>query len=401
MTRDSAKAGSLGADLLQISALIWRAARALLVPLSRRALGLQVSNAEIGIRLRTFLDRNGVVTRKLGQFLALRLDILPREICEKLDELFDSSEPMDFATVRDLVQSELNGPLLDHFRSFDEAPIAVASIAQVHRAVACDGQVLAIKVQRAGIAQAFFSEIRNLRRFARVNDFLRLTGSISAKEALDEFADFTEAELHFDREGATADRLRLGLRPGCHVPEIRWDLTTARVLAMEFIDGYTVLAICRMYESGKAAEIARALPGVDLVATINRIADECFHQIFDTGFFHGDPNPGNIMIRKDGSFVFLDCGIFGELSPHEQRNLIGYQESLVHGRFLRSARYYIRLSEPTPATRMTNLEDDLAALLAQWHNALRNLELPIEQRHLSVWQGKVVCLLRRHRVRSR
>jgi ubiquinone biosynthesis protein len=295
----SARARIAVQDFKHIAVLLARAAGLLLMPLRRRLTGRAVSYAEIGIRLRLLLDESGVATRKLGQFLALRLDLLPREICEELDKLFDSAKPMERATVRDIIRSELGRSCEDVFRSFDPAPIAVASIAQVHRAVTHDGQVVAVKIQRAGIHQAFRSEIRNLRRIARLSDLLRLTGTISALETMEEFAEFTEAELHFDREGATADRLRKSARPGCHVPEIRWDLSTPRVLVMEFIEGITILAICRMFESARDADVARALPGVDLLDLLRRIADECFHQLFDIGFFHGDPNPGNILVQKD------------------------------------------------------------------------------------------------------
>jgi predicted unusual protein kinase regulating ubiquinone biosynthesis (AarF/ABC1/UbiB family) len=96
----------------------------------------------------------------------------------------------------------------------------------------------------------------------------------------------------------------------------------------------------------------------------------------------------------------VDFGIFGEVSPEQQRVLIGYQESLVRGRFRQSARHYIHLCTPTAGTRMAALEDDLTALLEQWKHALSDPELPLEQRHLAVWQSKVVRLLRHHRVRT-
>jgi ubiquinone biosynthesis protein len=252
-----------------------------------------------------------------------------------------------------------------------------------------------------GIEQEFASEIRYLRWLARLSDSLHITGTLSAAATLDEFADFTASEFDFELEGRTADRLRLGLRPGAQVPRIRWDLTTRRVLSMEFIDGVTVLAICRLHESGDDEAIERLLPGVDLQDIISRIALQSFHDMFDIGFFHGDPHPANLLIRKDGSFVFVDCGIFGELSGEEQRDLRLYTELLVEGRFRQSARHYIRVCQPTPSSRLAELEDDLTDLLARWYAMLQDADTPIERRHISVWQAEVARLLRRHHVTTR
>lgn len=363
--------------------------------------GREMTDVELGVALRVFLDGSGVVGRKLGQFLALRLDLLPPAVCLELTQLFDRGEAMPFATVRATIEAELGRPLNQLFREVAPAPVAVGSIAQVHAGVAADGERLAIKVQRPGLAEALASEIRTLRRVARVSDFLRLTGDLSAVEALDEFAESTRAELAFDKEGQTADRLRAGLSPRAYAPRIRWDLTAPRVLAMEFIDGVALLEICRLHETGRDAEIARLLPGVDLAQVVDGLAQECFHQLFEVGFFHGDPHPGNILIRSDGSFVFLDFGIFGELYPNDRANLIGYAESLVQGRLIQSARYYLRLCAPTPATRIVELEQELARVLGTWRAILLTSDSPVELRHISVWQGKVTDLLRRYHVRTR
>ena len=366
-----------------------------------RLVGREMTDTELGVKLRVFLDRSGVVGRKLGQFLALRLDLLPPAVCLELTQLFDRGEAVPFATVRATIEAELGQPLGRLFREVSPEPVAVGSIAQVHAAVAADGERLAIKVQRPGLAEALASEIRTLRRVARVSDALRLTGALSAVEALDEFAESTRAELAFDREGETADRLRAVLGPAAYAPRIRWDLTAPRVLAMEFIDGVALLEICRLHETGRSDDIARLLPGVDLAKVVDGLAQECFHQLFEVGFFHGDPHPGNILIRADGTFVFLDFGIFGELYPNDRENLIGYTESLVQGRLVQSARYYLRLCAPTPATRIVELEHELARVIGSWRAILLTPDSPVELRHISVWQGKVADLLRRYHVRTR
>ena len=366
-------------------------------PMLRRPL----SDEALGVALRDILDRSGVVGRKLGQFMAMRLDLLPRAVAAELDKLFDGADAMPFGVVQAVVEGELGRPLAQMFRSFDRQPIAVASIAQVHAAVARDGQPLAVKVQRAGISSALSSEIRILRRLATVSDALRLTGSLSAREALEEFAEFTWTELSFEVEAATSERLRTALGPRAHAPAVRWDLTSARVLSMEFVEGTTLLEVCRLHESGRTEDIALLLPGIDLRALVDLVARESFRQLFEVGLFHGDPNPGNIIIRPDGDFTFIDFGICGELLPEDRLNLRGYAESLVQGRCMDSARHYLRLCRPTSATRISELEVELSDILAQWLNVLHQHDPPIEQRHISVWQLKVAQLLRKYHVRTR
>jgi ubiquinone biosynthesis protein len=398
--RPSAWAGA-GRDLRLIASHVGFAIGLLVRRRRGRWGGRAFSDAELGAALRVFLDRSGVVGRKLGQFLALRLDLLPPAVCLELAQLFDRGEAMPFATVRTSVEAELGRPLDQMFRTVSPEPVAVGSIAQVHAAVALDGDRLALKVQRPGLAEALASEIRTLRRIAWVSDALRLTGALSAVEALDEFAESTRIELAFDREGHTADRLRSILGAKAYAPRVRWDLTAPRVLALEFIDGVSLLEICRLHETGRGGEIASLLPGVDLKAVVDGLAEECFHQLFEVGFFHGDPHPGNILIRADGVFVFLDFGIFGELYPNDRENLIGYAETLVQGRLVQSARYYLRLCAPTAATRIVELERELAAVIGAWRAVLLTPGSPVELRHISVWQGKVADLLRRHHVRTR
>lgn len=362
---------------------------------------MPLSDAELGSAMRLRLDRSGVVGRKIGQFLAMRLDLIPQAVSAELDKLFDSAEPMPFSLVRETIEQQLAAPLSDLFRSFTAEPIAVASIGQVHIAVAADGQKLAIKVQRPGIAVLLAAELRILHRLAQVSDALRLTGTLSAVDLLDEFAEFTWTELEFEKEAVTTERFRRQLGPRVRVPEVRFDLTAPRLLAMEFIEGITLLEVCRLHEAGRDDEIDRRLPGVDIGAVMERVAHESYRQHFDVGFFHGDPNPGNILVCPDGTFAFIDFGISGELNTDDRASLLGFAEMLVRGRCLESARHYLRLCTPTPATRIADLEAELVAALFAWRRILLAPDAPLEERHISVWQGRFAALLQKHRVRSR
>ncbi len=199
---------NLATDLVQLVTLLPAFVRLGVIPVVRSRLGLPVSLPDLGKRIRVFLDGGGLIYRKLGQYLAMRTDLLPAPICAELDRLFDRVSPMPFALVERVVEEELGQPWRVHFQSLEPEPIGSASVAQVHRAVAHDGTVLAVKVQRAGIREPFESGVRVFRWIARLADELRLAGQLSLQEMFEEFAAFTAGELNFENEGRSATLLR-------------------------------------------------------------------------------------------------------------------------------------------------------------------------------------------------
>jgi ubiquinone biosynthesis protein len=389
--RDISRAILLGATLLR-----WGT-----VPLLRLLAGAPLPEVEVGRRLRLMLAGLGLTFMKLGQYLAMRVDVLPPGVCSELDKLFDRAPAMSFSLVERQVEAELGASLGHLFSAFDRETVGAASVAQVHRAVARDGEVLAIKVQRPGIGPRFESDIRNLLRLARFADRVRLLGRLSLAEIAEEFGTYTRRELDFVAEATTADLLRRAMLTPGHVPRVRWDLTTSRVLAMEFVDGISLLTLCSLPPGREAEELERLLPGVDLAPMVRELAAECFHQFFDTGLFQGDPHPANFIVRPDGTCVFVDFGIYGQLGPRERRLLRLYIENLARGRLRDSARGYARLCEATPWTDVYAFERDLEEVLAAWFVVLSDPSRPLAERHMARWQGEIVKVLRRHDVRLR
>jgi len=393
--------GDLFNDLVRAGALLIAISRVGVGLGWRRLRGQPLTPRELGVRCRQFCEQRGLTYRKLGQYLAIRSDLLHPDICDELGRLFDAAMPMPFERVRQILEEELGSPLSTLFTYFDSEPVGSASVAQVHRAVACDGQTLAIKVQRLSVRRDFPSESRLLLCIARFCDLVHLAGRVSIQDLVKEFIDFTAREMDFQLEGHTADRLRRDLGAHGYVPRIRWDLTTSRVLAMEYIEGVSVLTLCRLSEAGRADEIRRLLPGVDLQRLITGLVDACFRQFFETGFFHGDPHPANILVRPDNSFVFIDCGIFGELSPEHRRDLREYIEALTEERYSDAAEYYMRLCHPTPWTDVLDWKRDLVAVLTAWHRALKDRDAPRAHRHMGWWQGRIAQTMTKHHVRMR
>lgn len=384
------------ASMITAGALMWGA-----VPLLRWLIRRPLSEAELGRRLRDAFEFFGMSFTKLGQYLALRVDLLPTGVCRELDKLFEHSTPLPVSVAKRQIERELGVSVDVLFEWFEDEPIGSATVAQVHRARTHDGRLVAVKIQRPRVRERFISDMRNLTRGAALLDILGLLGRFSLREAIAEFGAFTLRELDFREEGQTAERLRGELPDRAYAPRVHWDLTNSRILTMEFIPGFSLQRLCNLDRAGQAEEVERLLPGVDLNDLVERLADACFHQFFITGHFHGDPHPGNILVESDGRLVFIDHGIFGRLDARSRRDLRLYIQYLALGKFAQSARYYTRLCRMTEWTDVHAWERDLADVLATWHRVSGDPMAKVHERHMSRWQGEIIGAMRRHSVLMR
>src|SRR5580704_5055116 len=139
------------------------------------------------ISLRVLFERLGLTYLKMGQYLALRLDLLPPEVRRDLEQLFENVQPVEFERIRKLIEDEFGEPLEESFPKFVQNPIAAASIAQVHLATTASGIRVAVKIQRPDIERTFDSDVRLMRRFARIGDIFALAGTISLSDAVEQF----------------------------------------------------------------------------------------------------------------------------------------------------------------------------------------------------------------------
>lgn len=355
--------------------------------------GVRQPAAEIGIRVRRAFERLGITYVKLGQFLAMRFDILPEDVCRELARLFDAVPPMKIETVLATIERELGEPADEVFAEFRREPLGAASIAQVHRATLRDGTDVAIKVQRPRIIEIFAADIRNLQRLARVGDLLRILGPQSMAEAVEEFSRFTSREMDFLTEANTAERLRANRGPFEDVPRIYREYTTSRVLTMEFVDAPSLAELIHQVEDTTTP------PPVDIERALRNLAAASLRQLFVTGFFHADPHPGNILIREDGTVVFVDFGIFGQLSGDRREVFAQYIENLAMGNIEQSYRYFVRLLEPTSETDLQQLRRDVYAIMQGWYEASRQPDTPLSARHLGKYFGEFITAIKANRVR--
>ena len=351
------------------------------------------------VHIRRALEELGFTYLKLGQFLAMRFDLLPPRVCEELNKLFETAPPMSIDQVTAVIEKELAGRVSTFFSDFHVKPLGSASVAQVHKATTHDGRQVAVKVQRPGIEQVFEADMRNLHRAARIVDFSGAWPTLSFQEVTEEFATYTRRELNFILEAKTAERLRATARSYQRVPTINWELTSSRVLTMEYLEGISVARAAAMLRDGDIAAVRSVVPDFNAKLWLHRFAFASLHQLFTEGFFHADPHPGNILISSGNTVSFIDFGIFGMVSPRKRETLFRYIENVAAGDIENAFRHYAKLSTPTTATDTEMFKLRSKAVLVRWHHASQNPAAPVQDRHLGNTVGQLLAVLQDEKMR--
>ena len=267
-----------------------------------------------GERLRLALTELGPIFVKAGQVLSTRRDLVPADIADQLSLLQDQVAPFPGSAARAIVERELKSPIGQLYASFDETPLASASIAQVHAASLHDGRAVVVKVLRPGIAARIARDVRLLRSLGElVQRWHPNADKIRPLEVVAEVEKMLENELDLQREGASASLLKRNFASGVdmYVPAVEWELTTEGVLTLERVYGVSCDDIAAIDAAGIDRK-ALAVKGVRVF----------YEQVFRDNFFHADAHPGNVWVvltrREEPRFIALDFGIMGSLPEADQ-----------------------------------------------------------------------------------
>ena len=266
-----------------------------------------------GERLAQALTEAGPSFIKMGQAFATRSDLLGEEMCEDLSKLQDRLPPFPTDQARDTIERELGQTLEKLFFTFDDTPIAAASIAQVHFAVTESGQKVAVKVLRPHIEQAFQRDINLLYWIAELVENLRPElRRLKPVQVIKKLAETVEMEMDLRFEAAAADEMRENFRgdPDFFIPEIDWSRTSQRVMVTERLDGFPL-------DDRDALSNAGLIPS----EVLTKAANATFLQVFRDGFFHADVHPGNLFVMPDGAIGVVDFGIMGRIDVKTRRYL--------------------------------------------------------------------------------
>ncbi|MFB6193132.1 MAG: ABC1 kinase family protein [Candidatus Nanohaloarchaea archaeon] len=261
-------------------------------------------------RLRETFEELGPTFIKFGQILAERPDIMPEEYTGELENLQDDVPGFDSEKAKEIVDEEVG---LENFQEFEEEHIAAASIAQVHRATLKSGEEVVVKIRRPEIKEEVTTDLeileflakRGVKRSDRLSDMQLL-------KSVKEFSRWTREELNLKKEARNGERLSENLsdQEGIKIPEMYTDLTTEKVLVMEYIDGVKVSNL----EALEELEI-------DPKEVATNAMKGGLKQILRDGFFHADPHQSNFLIQEEGNLVLIDFGMMGRISDDQRKDL--------------------------------------------------------------------------------
>jgi len=284
----------------------------------------------IAREFRTLAVQMGGVMIKVGQFLSSRLDILPREITNELANLQDEVAPEPFEPIRTLIESEFGIPLQEKFAYFEETPMASASIGQAYYAKLCTKDeenepcpIVVVKVQRPQIEELVKTDLAALKIVGKwIEKYPPIKKRVNVPRLMDEFSQSLYEEMDYLNEGKNAEKFAENFKEHIEVrvPQVVWSHTTKRVLTLEDVGGIKITD----YAAIEAA-------GIDRDEVARRLLDTYLKQIFEDGFFHADPHPGNLFVQvpagNDGwRLTFVDFGMTGTLP---ERTYTGLRELLI------------------------------------------------------------------------
>lgn len=335
--------------------------------------------------LRLAFEELGPTFIKLGQVLSTRADLLPPEYRTALVKLQDAAPEIPTDVVQEIIAAELHTSTSDAVASFHAEPLACASVGQAHLATLRDGTEVVVKVRRPNVVEVMDQDLEIIQNFAaRANRRSKAAARYDLDGLADEFVQTLRAQLDYLQEARNAERFAANFAgdSSVQIPRVFWDLTTSRVITLERIRGMKVTDIAALDEAG--------LDRHDLAQRAARIVAK---MVFEDGFFHADPHPGNFFIEPDGRIGIVDFGMVGTLDDalREQlgRLLVGFLRQDPD----RLADALLSLSTSTEPVERARLREDLAGLLERYFG------LSIGEISLRTAVGDVLVIVRRHGLR--
>ncbi|GIW07448.1 MAG: 2-octaprenylphenol hydroxylase [Dehalococcoidia bacterium] len=332
--------------------------------------------------VRLAFEELGATFIKLGQILSTRADLLPPEYQAELAKLQDAAPSVPSAVVQEALVAELGVPIEAAFASFDPAPLAAASIGQAHAATLLDGTEVVVKVRRPGVVEQVEEDLEVLQNLAaaasrrwEVADQYDLVGLAQ------EFAQTLRAELDYLREGRSAERFDSSFAddPDVHIPRVFWETTSSRVLTLERVRGIKISDVAAL----DAAGIERA-------ALAQRAARIVLKMVFEDGFFHADPHPGNFFVEPGGRIGLIDFGMVGTVDERTQEQLVRLLLAITSQEADRLVDAFLELGVARQRVDRGLLRQDLEHLVSRYYGrplgeialaSLLNDSLDVVRRH--------------------
>lgn len=333
-------------------------------------------------RIRLALQDLGPTFVKFGQVLSTRPDLIPPDVIHELARLQEQVPPFAVKDVHVQLESEFHRPINEILVRFDDQPIAAGSLAQVHAAIARDGREVVVKVRRPGVEQAVERDIGLMRELATLLErHVPESRVFDPVGLVNQFTRTIRREMNFRREGRAMQEFARLFRddPHLYVPVVEPDLLAESVLVMERVEGLRV-------DDLEGIRAARLDP-----SQIARNGAQIFLRMaFETGVFHGDPHPGNIRIRPDGSICLLDYGMIGFLDETRRDRLLDLFVAVARHDVDQAVDVVMTLGEPTHQVDRCLLQADVRDFMDAYYG------VPLEQIRVGKLMSDFIAILASH-----
>jgi len=306
-------------------------------------------------RVRLIIEELGPTFIKLAQAMSNRADLLPEALIDEFEKLQSNVPPFDVVLARQIIEEELGRPISEVFSEFDDVTLGSASIGQVHRARLLTGEEVVVKVQRPGVREKVRSDLALLHELVRLTSgFLQKHGLSNPQDIVDAFERSMSKELDYTAEARSMEQFRKLYEDYTtfYVPKPFRELSTSRILVIEFVSGCKITDKAQLQEWGLSPATV-AENGMDIYLT----------QIFEFGVFHADPHPGNVLVRPDGTVVLIDFGMVGRLTKQQKYAFAGVFIGMARQDARSMALNFRRLALTAEIPDMRAFEADLSQLI--------------------------------------
>lgn len=309
--------------------------------------------------VRMALEELGPTFVKLGQIVSTRADLLSPTFQHELARLQDHVAPAPSPAIREVIQSALGRSIEQLFAGFDDEPVAAASIGQVHAARLHDGTEVIVKVRRPRALERIEADLALIHRLAETaSRRWELADRYDVVGLSEEFAETLRGELDYVREAESIERFAKTFadEPGVRIPRVFWETTASRVLTLERLRGIKIDDVAALDAAG-----------IDRTALAARASGLLMKMVFEDGFFHADPHPGNFFVEPDGRIGLIDFGMTGRIDDATRDRLVDVLLALTGSDTARLVDVFLALGVARSRVDRTALERDLARLIAPYY----------------------------------
>lgn len=337
------------------------------------------------VRLRMAFEELGTTFIKLGQMLSVRPDLIPPQIAQEFSKLQDDVAAEPFEVLEPSLLNDFNKSLSELFLEFDKTPVAAASIAQVYKAKLESGEIVAVKILRSNLKQKIATDVDILSNLAQLLEkYIPESKLYDPIGIVKEFDKTIRKEQNLMLEGRNIDTFRRYAKDDStlKIPKVYWDYTSKKVLVTEFINGIKISEIDTMDEIG-----------IDRKEVARNGANTLLKQIFEYGFFHADPHPGNLFVLPGNIIAPIDFGMMGRLDEEMKKDLLNILRGIVEKDAYRITRVLLKIGMLEEQVNSRALEREILDFIDRYHG------IPLNQLDASVPLNEFMELIREFKIK--